>query len=120
MFEQTIHVTNSLHWVAVFQHALFGLIAWVTIGVYGTFYVLQSLAYRFNASSKGLVINDGKQLPIIPESVREMPFQGLFVSGLCGPIGVFVFVVVALAGRRLVWVRRPLLLLILDDESRWR
>ena len=37
-------MNGPLEWVQIFQHGLLALIAWVSIGVYGSFYVIRSLA----------------------------------------------------------------------------
>lgn len=45
MTEQIVQQSGALEWMQFVQHLLVALIAWVSIGVYGSFYVIKSLTF---------------------------------------------------------------------------
>ena len=100
MLEQQITVIHRFHWIAVLQHALFGAIAWATIGVYGSFYLLRGLSkMEPHISSLTVTVRlrgASPKLSYIPESPRDMPILGLVTFGLLGPIAIAVFIVIIL------------------------
>lgn len=116
--EQTINVNYALHWAAVTQHLLFGAIAWVTIGVYGSFYLFRGLGFQISIGhGGGLLINEGKGLYSMPSSPRDLKFFGLFYSGILDPIAVAILVVESLLGMKWSKVRRPIVVVLLSKRN---
>lgn len=106
-------------WLAVFpfiQALLISAAVHVSIGVYGSFHLVRSLSelttrnsgVRFSVVHRVESDDDGMRWGVIhlPTSARDMPFAGLCICGLLGPVSVVVMLVAGVIGIYVEPVRR--------------
>ena len=120
--------SGPLYWLTFTQFLMTALIIHVSIGVYGSFYLVRSLAFHHpdtGISSVHFLRNtaDGslaKDQITVPRSAREMPFSGLLTCALLGVAGVFLWLIVIILSKRLPRLRTTLFyFLFFDGSSRW-
>ena len=136
----------ALACVQIAQHGLFALIAWVSIGVYGSFYVLRSIAtpprhrLRENRLERlGRPVEeprvahvtldridfDAESPPLtleaieVPSSPRELPLLALVVCGMFGVLSVLGLIAVAGIGSHSYRVRRLVAAWLLRAGPHW-
>lgn len=97
------YVVSFPEFVGVAQQGLLALVLCVSIGIYGTFYVLRSMASLGNPNA----MNSGQldryettrtqEHP--PQSARDLGLVGFPFGGILGPVAVVLAVVPVIIGR---------------------
>ena len=127
--------------LAVIQQVLLITVAWVSFGVYGSYYVLRSLAHskpRVDRRHSGAyfresdvtrivtdyaVSDDGAIHPLesipFPDSWKALRFSALVVLGTSGPAAVVVSIAVALIGWKFAKARRWVMLHLAFGGPDW-
>lgn len=123
----TVQPCGAVQWMQFTQHLLVALIAWVSIGVYGSWYVIKSMTFlgrRRLVESRGnrhslmrtspsdvdlrrelLILDAGDSVDFIealevPQSPREMRLVGLVICGVFGVTAVIALVVLGWVGSK--------------------
>lgn len=112
-------------WVTVWPFAqafLTTVVVWVSIGVYGTFYVLRSMARLGNPNAPNsaqldLYVTTRRQEQK-PRSARDLGLVGFLFGGILGPVVVVLAVVLVIVSR---WVRplRRIAAWVLSGRPKW-
>ena len=128
---QIFQPCGALQWMQFVQHLLFALIAWVTIGVYGSWYVLKGISRGppegFISSHDTVFMTrpeereDPGRLVLdtfgptddsptcrahdMPKSPKEMRLIALLLCGLLGIVAILALIVLAFAGSRYYGIR---------------
>ncbi len=114
-------------WVTVWpfvQAFLLTVVVWASIGIYGCYYVIRSLA-RYDGTSYEVECQlaahpDGPTPRALPKSARDLPFLGLLLFGWLGPLAVVALLVLAVVGMRWVKVRTLVVVHLLYTRAiRW-
>lgn len=109
--------------VGVAQQGLLALVLWVSIGIYGTFYVLRSMANLGNPDAIGSGQFDRyvttRVEAVVPRSARDLGLVGFLFGGILGPVAVVLAVVLVIVGR---WVRplRSVAPWVLAGRPKWK
>lgn len=103
------------------QHLLIGLVVHVSIGIYGSYYVLHSVSGTVPGQTPGRDIDRAvyvwdsdridniATLRVLPQSAREMRLRGLVTFGILGAIGILPLLILVLMGKRNLVLRRFLI-----------
>ena len=120
--------SGPLYWLTFTQFLMTALIIHVSIGVYGSFYLVRSLAFHHPDTGKSDLhflrkTDDGsltKDQMTAPRSARELPFPGLLTCAFLGVIGVVLWLIIIFLSRWLPRLRTGLFyFLFFDGSSSW-
>lgn len=120
--------SGPLYWLTFTQFLMTALIIHVSIGVYGSYYLVRSLAFHHPDTGNSNVhffrkTDDGslaKDQMTVPRSAREIPFPGLLTCALLGVVGIFLWLILISLSRWLPRLRTAMFyFLFFDGSSRW-
>lgn len=113
---------GCLSWITLVQQILLAGILWASIGIYGSYYVLRTVAWSLKSDEPGrewleLPASTEKRIRYFPTSARELRLSGLVFCGLFGLIALLLAIALCLAGS--LWPRTRVLAQIYNRSPRW-
>ncbi|MCY3957783.1 MAG: hypothetical protein OXG65_05770 [Chloroflexi bacterium] len=141
----TVQPCGALQWMQFTQHLLFALIAWVSIGVYGSWYVLGSISHgrregfislhdttymtrpEEREAPRRLVDSSLERefgVPAmrghdVPQSPKDMRLAALVICGAFGVASVLILAALAWIGAQHYGTRRLVVRLLLTGGPDW-
>ncbi len=115
---------GAVHWMLFTQLLMLALVVHVSVGVYGCYYIVRSLAVRdhghYVVQCQRAAHPDGPTNHNLPGSARELPFLGLLIFGLFGVVAVVLLLILAVVGSHSAKVRTLILMnLFFDRKLLW-
>jgi len=100
------------------QAFLITVVVWVSIGVYGSYFVLRSISWSGSRRDR-LSYADHEHQWNLPESARSMGLLGYLFGGLFGPVAVVLVIVLCVVGAHWFGLRRVGTWLLMSSPK-WR
>ncbi len=113
---------GCLSWITLVQQILLAGILWASIGIFGSYYVLRTVAWSPKSEEPRrewieLPASTEKRIRYFPPSARELRLSGLVFCGLFGLIALLLAIALCFAGS--LWPRTRLLAQLYNTSPRW-